>query len=140
MEQKGIERDQEGKGGLGEDNSQKVAFMFPEREILSDLPKKRLYTPEDLPHFDYLRDMGFPGEEPYLRGMYPTMYRSRLWGMAEYSGFGMPEDTNKRWKYLLQQGQTGVSVAYDLPTMWVMTRTIRWSRRKSALSAFPALP
>ena len=88
----------------------------PEREILSDLPKKRLYTPEDLPHFDYLRDMGFPGEEPYLRGMYPTMYRSRLWGMAEYSGFGMPEDTNKRWKYLLQQGQTGVSVAYDLPT------------------------
>jgi methylmalonyl-CoA mutase, N-terminal domain len=88
----------------------------PEREIFSDLPKKRVYTPEDLPDFEYLRDIGFPGEYPYLRGIYPTGYRSRLWGMAEYSGFGMPEDTNKRWKFLLQQGQTGVSVACDLPT------------------------
>ncbi|MGD0486754.1 MAG: methylmalonyl-CoA mutase family protein [Syntrophorhabdales bacterium] len=88
----------------------------PEREIFSELPKKRLYTPEDLSHSDYPRDVGFPGEYPYLRGVHPTMYRSRLWGMAEYSGFGMPEDTNKRWKFLLQQGQTGVSVACDLPT------------------------
>ena len=88
----------------------------PEREIFSDLPKKRLYTPEDLAGFDYLRDLGFPGDYPYTRGIHPTMYRSRLWGMAEYSGFGMPEDTNKRWKFLLSQGQTGVSLACDLPT------------------------
>ncbi len=88
----------------------------PEREIFSDLPKKRIYTPEDVPYLEYLRDSGFPGEYPYLRGIYPTGYRSRLWGMAEYSGFGMPEDTNKRWKFLLQQGQTGVSLACDLPT------------------------
>jgi methylmalonyl-CoA mutase N-terminal domain/subunit len=88
----------------------------PEREISSDLLKKRFYTPEDLENFDYLKDLGFPGDYPYTRGIHPTMYRSRLWGMAEYSGFGMPEDTNKRWKFLLRQGQTGVSLACDLPT------------------------
>ena len=88
----------------------------PEREIFSELPKKRIYTPEDVSHSDYIRDLGFPGEYPYIRGVHPTMYRSRLWGMAEYSGFGMPEDTNKRWKVLLEQGQTGVSLACDLPT------------------------
>lgn len=89
---------------------------YPERDLFSELPKKRLYTPEDLTNFDYLRDLGFPGDYPYTRGIYPTMYRSRLWGMAEYSGFGMPEDTNRRWKFLLRQGQTGVSLACDLPT------------------------
>ncbi len=88
----------------------------PEREILSELPKQRLYTPKDVAHLDYLRDLGFPGEYPYTRGIHPTMYRSRLWGMAQYSGFGMPEDTNKRFKLLLSQGQTGVSLACDLPT------------------------
>ncbi|UCF57185.1 MAG: methylmalonyl-CoA mutase, partial [Deltaproteobacteria bacterium] len=87
-----------------------------EREMLSELPKKRLYTPEDLSGFDYVESLGFPGEYPYTRGIHPTMYRSRLWGMAEYAGFGMPEDTNKRWKFLLSQGQTGVSLATDLPT------------------------
>ena len=88
----------------------------PERQIFSELPKKRVYTPEDVSNLDYLRDMGFPGSYPYLRAVHPTMYRSRLWGMAEYSGFGMPEDTNKRWKFLLREGQTGVSLACDLPT------------------------
>ena len=88
----------------------------PEREMFSEFPKKRLYTPEDLADVDYLRDIGFPGDYPYLRGIHPSMYRSRLWGMAEYSGFGLPEDTNRRWKYLIQQGQTGVSLACDLPT------------------------
>lgn len=87
-----------------------------EREFFSELPKKRLYTPEDLADFDFLRDSGFPGDYPYTRGIHPTMYRSRLWGMAEYAGFGMPEDTNRRWKFLLSQGQTGVSLACDLPT------------------------
>ena len=88
----------------------------PERTICSEIPKKRLYTPEDLADFDYLRDLEFPGNYPYTRGIHPTMYRSRLWGMAEYAGFGMPEETNERWKFLLRQGQTGVSLACDLPT------------------------
>ncbi|UCF85216.1 MAG: methylmalonyl-CoA mutase, partial [Desulfobacteraceae bacterium] len=88
----------------------------PEREFCSDLSKKRLYTPEDLGDFDYLESLGFPGDYPYTRGIHPSMYRSRLWGMAEYSGFGTPEDTNRRWKFLLGQGQTGVSLATDLPT------------------------
>jgi methylmalonyl-CoA mutase N-terminal domain/subunit len=88
----------------------------PEREILGELRKQRLYTPLDVAHLDYLRDLGFPGEYPYTRGIHPTMYRSRLWDMAQYSGFGTPEDTNRRFKVLLEQGQTGVSLACDLPT------------------------
>jgi len=88
----------------------------PEREIFSELPKQRLYTPKDIAQLDYLRDLGFPGEYPYTRGIHPTMYRSRLWGMAQYSGFGTPEDTNQRFKLLLDQGQDGVSLACDLPT------------------------
>jgi len=88
----------------------------PEGEIFTELGKQRLYTPKDVAHLDYLRDLGFPGEYPYTRGIHPTMYRSRLWGMAQYSGFGTPEDTNQRFKLLLDQGQTGVSLACDLPT------------------------
>jgi len=89
---------------------------YPESETPSDLPKQRLYTPKDVVDFDYLRDLGFPGEYPYTRGNHPTMYRSRIWGIAQYSGFGTPEDTNKLFKYLLSQGQIGVSMACDLPT------------------------
>jgi len=76
----------------------------------------RLYTPVDLGESDHLRDIGFPGESPYTRGVQPTMYRGRLWTMRQYSGFGTAEDSNKRYKYLLDQGQTGLSVAFDLPT------------------------
>ena len=89
---------------------------FGEREMFSELPKKRLYTPLDLKDFDYLKQLGFPGEYPFTRGIHPTMHRGRLWGMAEYAGFGMPEDTNERWRFLLDEGQTGVSLAADLPT------------------------
>ena len=88
----------------------------PEGEISTEFGKQRLYTPKDVAHLDYLRDLGFPGEYPYTRGIHPTMYRSRLWGIAQYSGFGTPEDTNRRFKLLLDQGQTGVSLACDLPT------------------------
>jgi len=77
---------------------------------------KRLYTPEDLQGFDYTNDLGFPGEYPYTRGVQPTMYRARHWTMRQYAGFGTAEESNKRYKYLLQQGQTGLSVAFDLPT------------------------
>jgi len=87
-----------------------------ERGMFSEMPKKPLYTPEDLADFDYMEKMGFPGEYPYTRGIHRDMYRDRLWGMAEYAGFGMPEDTNLRWKFPLEQGQSGVSLATDLPT------------------------
>ena len=77
---------------------------------------KRLYTPTDLGESDYLKDLGFPGEYPFTRGVYPTMYRGRFWTMRQYAGFGTAEQTNKRFKYLLEHGQTGLSVAFDFPT------------------------
>lgn len=79
---------------------------------------KTLYTPEDLKDFDYDRDLGYPGEFPYVRGVYTNMYRGRLWTMRQFSGFGTPKDTNKRYKYLLKHGQTGLSVAFDFPTLY----------------------
>lgn len=78
---------------------------------------KELYTPLDLDGFDYAQHLGFPGEYPYTRGIHPTMYRGRLWTMRQFSGFGAAEDTNKRYKYLLSHGQTGLSVAFHLPTL-----------------------
>jgi methylmalonyl-CoA mutase N-terminal domain/subunit len=76
----------------------------------------RLYTPEHLEEFDYLRDAGFPGEYPFTRGVQPTMYRGRFWTMRQYAGFGDARESNKRYRYLLDHGQTGLSVAFDLPT------------------------
>ncbi len=78
---------------------------------------KELYTPEDLKDFDYREDLSFPGEYPFTRGIHPTMYHGRLWTMRQFSGFGSAEDTNKRYKYLLKHGQTGLSVAFHLPTL-----------------------
>lgn len=75
-----------------------------------------VYTPADLGDFDYQRDLGFPGEYPYARGVYPSMYRGSLWSMRQYAGFADAEESNKRFKYLLEQGQSGLSVAFDLPT------------------------
>jgi len=79
-------------------------------------PLERVYTPEHTAAQDYLRDVGFPGEFPYTRGVQPTMYRGRLWTMRQYAGFGSAAETNRRYRYLLEQGQTGLSVAFDLPT------------------------
>ena len=92
----------------------------PERKqdftTISDIPLSRLYTPDDLDGFNYLESLGFPGEYPYTRGVQPTMYRGRLWTMRQYAGFATAEESNERYKYLLKQGQTGLSVAFDLPT------------------------
>lgn len=85
-------------------------------ETLSGLPVKPLYTPSDLSEFDYLRDLGSPGQYPFTRGIQPDMYRGRYWTMRQYAGFGSAEDTNRRFRYLLERGQTGLSVAFDLPT------------------------
>ena len=84
----------------------------------SEIPLRRTYTPEDISYFDYSSDEGFPGEYPYVRGVYPTMYRGRLWTMRMFSGFGTPEDTNKRLHYLLEHGETGLSIAFDMPTLY----------------------
>jgi len=84
---------------------------------LSDLEIKRLYGPEDLRGFDYRRDLGDPGEYPFTRGIHPTMYRERLWTMRQFAGFGSADDSNRRFHYLLEQGQTGLSVAFDMPTL-----------------------
>ena len=96
----------------------------PERDVAfqtsSGKPIEPLYTPEDRPAngdgSDYVEKLGFPGRYPYTRGIQPTMYRGRLWTMRQYAGFGTGEESNKRYKYLLGQGQTGLSVAFDLPT------------------------
>ncbi len=91
----------------------------PERKkefkVSSGFVVDRLYTPEDV-QIDYEKKLGYPGVYPFTRGVYPTMYRGRVWTMRQYAGFGTAEETNKRYKYLLEQGQTGLSVAFDLPT------------------------
>jgi methylmalonyl-CoA mutase N-terminal domain/subunit len=99
---------------------QKAISKSPEREssfkTTSHIELKRLYTPLDVSDSDYSGGLGFPGEFPFTRGVQPTMYRGRLWTMRQYAGFATPEETNKRYKYLLEHGQTGLSVAFDLPT------------------------
>jgi methylmalonyl-CoA mutase N-terminal domain/subunit len=93
----------------------------PERQqiftTLSAVPIERLYTPTDLDDFDYRRELGDPGEPPFARGIHRTMYRGRVWTMRQFAGFATPEDTNQRLHYLLEQGQTGLSIAFDLPTL-----------------------
>ena len=92
---------------------------FPERQPQfqtdSEIPVERFYTPDDV-EIDYLHDLGFPSQYPFTRGVQSTMYRSRFWTMRQYAGFGSARETNARYKYLLEQGQTGLSVAFDLPT------------------------
>ena len=85
---------------------------------LSDIDIKSLYTPEDTATLEYLRDIGFPGDFPFLRGVHPNLYRGRLWTMRQFAGFGSAEETNKRYHYLLEHGETGLSVAFDYPTLY----------------------
>ena len=97
-----------------------VKKRFGERrdrfETDSGIEVDTVYTPEDLKEFDYADALGYPGEYPYTRGVQPNMYRGRVWTMRQYSGFASPEESNARYRYLLEQGQTGLSVAFDLPT------------------------
>ncbi|HXR96611.1 MAG TPA: methylmalonyl-CoA mutase family protein [Terriglobales bacterium] len=98
--------------------STKTDERAAEFTTLSGVPINRLYTREDLPpDFDFQRDVGQPGEAPYVRGIHATGYRGKLWTMRQFSGFATPEETNERYRYLLSQGQTGLSVAFDLPTL-----------------------
>src|SRR5581483_3249848 len=91
--------------------------MPGEFTTISGTPVQRLYTPADLPDFDPATDLGMPGEFPFTRGIHRDMYRGKLWTMRQFSGFATPEETNRRYRYLLEQGQTGLSVAFDLPTL-----------------------
>ena len=100
----------------------KKADSIPEIKSSHKTPSQidvdRVYTPGDSSDTDYLGDLGLPGEYPYLRGIHPTGYRGRLWTMRMFAGFGRPEETNQRFKYLLEQGQTGLSVAFDMPSLY----------------------
>jgi methylmalonyl-CoA mutase N-terminal domain/subunit len=99
---------------------EKVLKKIPERKPefvnTSGIPIARLYTPLDMQEFDYLKQLGMPGQYPYTRAVQPTAYRGRFWTMRQYAGFGTAEETNERYHYLLKSGQTGLSVAFDLPT------------------------
>ena len=101
---------------------QRALARFPERypefSTMSGVPVKRLYTPVDLAELDYQRDLGFPGEYPFTRGIHATGHRGKLWTMRMFAGFGSAEETNQRFKYLLSQGQTGLSIAFDMPTLY----------------------
>ena len=98
----------------------KAISRFPERkqefETVSGIPVKRIYTPLDTESIDYQSELGFPGEFPYTRGVQSTSYRGRFWTMRQYSGFATAKETNERFRFLLEQGQTGLSIAFDLPT------------------------
>ncbi|MCU0275284.1 MAG: methylmalonyl-CoA mutase family protein [Acidobacteria bacterium] len=97
----------------------KTLAKNPERKEVfkaTSLPVQRLYDPGDVQGLDYEKDLGYPGAYPYTRGVQPTMYRGRFWTMRQYAGFGSAEESNRRYRYLLEQGQTGLSVAFDLPT------------------------
>jgi methylmalonyl-CoA mutase N-terminal domain/subunit len=102
------------------DKVEKTLSKNPERkkdfQTTSGIVVKRFFSPLDIAEADYLRDLNLPGEYPYTRGVQPTMFRGRFWTMRQYAGFGSSEDTNKRYRYLLDHGQTGLSVAFDLPT------------------------
>jgi methylmalonyl-CoA mutase N-terminal domain/subunit len=101
----------------GQTSSEKSPERLPEFTTVSGHPIQRLYTLDDLTAWDPARDLGLPGVPPYTRGIHPSMYRSRLWTMRQFAGFGSARDTNQRFRYLLAQGQAGLSVAFDLPTL-----------------------
>jgi len=101
-----------------------LAQKYPKAEertnrfsTLSDMEIEAIYTPDDQNGRDYAQDIGLPGEYPYTRGVYPSMYRGKLWSMRQFAGFGSPEDTNQRFKFLLAEGQTGLSTAFDMPVL-----------------------
>ncbi|MBI4737710.1 MAG: methylmalonyl-CoA mutase family protein [candidate division NC10 bacterium] len=120
MTQDELEKIDARKRAWEEGTLRKALERTPERQAefatTAGIPLDRVYTPLHLAAQEYERDLGFPGEYPFTRGVHPTMYRGRLWTMRQYAGFGSAEETNQRFRYLLQQGQTGLSVAFDLPT------------------------
>ena len=115
-------RNQKEKKRWNETCYRKALERWPERRkrfiSTSSMPVDELYDPDDISDFDYMKKLGYPGEFPYTRGVQPTMYRGRLWTMRQFAGFGTAEETNERYKYLLEHGETGLSVAFDYPTLY----------------------
>jgi methylmalonyl-CoA mutase N-terminal domain/subunit len=122
VEKEIIKRIQEKRAEWEKQKYFKALQQNPERKQkfknLSDIEIKNLYTPEDIADIAYLKDIGFPGDVPFLRGVHPNLYRGRLWTMRQFAGFGSAEETNKRYHYLLNHGETGLSVAFDYPTLY----------------------
>ncbi|ROR03116.1 acyl-CoA mutase large subunit family protein [Desulfosoma caldarium] len=120
FDDKALERIRAGKENWEKNTLTKTLSKAPERKAvftsISGTPVQRLYTPLDVQNLDYERDLGYPGQFPFTRGVQPTMYRGRYWTMRQYAGFGNARESNARYRYLLEQGQTGLSVAFDLPT------------------------
>jgi len=121
FDQEDLEAIREGRTAWEEETLEPVLDRFGERRETFETDTggqevQRLYTPGDVADLDYAEDVGFPGEAPYTRGVYPTMHRGRLWTMRQYAGMGTAEETNERFHYLLEEGQTGLSMAFDLPT------------------------
>lgn len=120
FEKEKLEQLKKAKAEWDEKKVEKSLARFPERKEQfltgSNAKVERLYTPIEVEDFDYENDLGFPGQYPFTRGVQPTMYRGKFWTMRQYAGFATAEESNKRYKYLLEQGQTGLSVAFDLPT------------------------
>lgn len=120
FDEKALEKIKAGKEKWEQGIVSKTLAKSPERKkvftTISGAPVERLYTPADVTSVDYDKDVGYPGLFPFTRGVQPTMYRGRYWTMRQYAGFGSAKDTNARYRYLLQQGQTGLSVAFHLPT------------------------
>jgi methylmalonyl-CoA mutase N-terminal domain/subunit len=120
FEKEKLDEVKQGKKNWEEDTLAKALQKFNERKEKfftgSGAEVERLYTPAEIESFNYSTKLGFPGEYPYTRGVQPTMYRGRFWTMRQYAGFAAAEESNQRYKYLLEQGQTGLSVAFDLPT------------------------
>ena len=131
----GTDAEKSGKSEIHVDSDHQKAYEKWKKEILEPALAKhperreefvttssqkvdRLYTPLDTAHIDFPRDISYPGEFPYTRGIHSTMYRGRLWTMRMFAGFGSAGETNERFKYLLKQGQTGLSTAFDLPTLY----------------------
>jgi len=120
FDEKALQKIKAGKDKWEQGTVAKTLAKSPESKkeftTISGAPVERLYTPADVAGIDYEKHIGFPGEFPFTRGVQPTMYRGRYWTMRQYAGFGSAKDTNARYRYLLQQGQTGLSVAFHLPT------------------------
>ena len=116
-----LEAIRDGRESWEEERLDPVLETYGERKerfaTVSNLEVDRLYTPEDVADLDYQEDLAFPGEPPFTRGVYPTMHRGRLWTMRQFAGFGTPRETNERFHYLIQEGQTGLSTAFDMPTL-----------------------
>jgi methylmalonyl-CoA mutase N-terminal domain/subunit len=107
-----------GKENWEKEKGRKTKDIKEKFRTISGIEIGDLYTPLDVESLDYIRDLGFPGEYPYTRGIYHNMYRGRIWTMRQFSGFGRAEDTNRRFKFLLSHGETGLSTAFDLPTLY----------------------